>query len=154
MVEQKVACLVYVAATANKRQAVVDRLHREGYQVREFKAPLKDALSAKAGRTPIPAALAQCIADADLCVFLLPEAEQDDCILGAAVELAGGSGKRVIGVVSGDRHQYPEGFEDIAESMLRHGSDRLEAAIRGDKIWERPDRSPVEDRKITHQRCQ
>lgn len=154
MVEQKLACLIYVTATANKRQAVTDSLHRQGYRVREFKAPLKDALAARAGRTAIPAALAQCIADADLCVFLLPESDKDDCTLNAAAELAGGSGKRIIGVVSGDRHQYPESFEDTAESMVRDGSPRLDAAINGAKVWERPDRSPVDDRKIRHQRCQ
>jgi hypothetical protein len=154
VVDQKLACLIYVAATADRRQAVAEKLRQSGYQVREFKAPLNDALAARAGLPGIPATLAQCIADADLCVFLLPEAAENDGTLNSLAEFANQSGKRVVGIAAGARHQYPECFEDNAASMLRENSARLSEAIRGANIWERPDRSLVDDRIIEHQRCQ
>jgi hypothetical protein len=153
--DHKHACLVYVAATASSRGAVKARLEQEGYLVCEEKAELEDALAAHQGnKDHLPAALAECISAADLCVFLLPEGQADDGVLDEAASLANQLGKRIVGIVAGTRDRYPEPFDDHAHSMVREDSDRLDDAICGSEVWERPDRSPVGDRPIKHIRCQ
>ncbi len=154
MKNQKRACLVYVTATEGGRNAVKVRLEQRGYSVCEVRAEFDEALAAKAGKADLPIALAECIAGSDLCVFLLPEAEVDDCALDKASGLASQLAKRVIGVVAGIRTKYPESFDDSAQSMVRENSNRLDDAISGIEVWERPDRSPVADRTIKHVRCQ
>lgn len=152
--DQKRACLVYVAETAAGVEAVKTRLEQNGFAVCAVEAKLEDALAAQNGETNLPEALAECIDGSDLCVFLLPESEANDGGLGQACGLASQLGKRIIGIVAGTRENYPEPFEDNAESMIRQESDRLTDAICGTEVWERPDRSPVADRPIKHVRCQ
>lgn len=152
--EEKRACLVYVAATEAGRHEVRARLEGSGYTVCEVKVELDVAIAAQAGETALPAALVDCISGSSLCIFLLPEMESDDCILGDAAGLSNQLGKRTIGIVAGARTKYPPTFEDQAESMLRLGSERLADAISGIEIWEKPDRSIVSDRTIDHIRCQ
>jgi hypothetical protein len=152
--EQKRACLVFVAATEGGRDGVRVRLEQAGYVVCEVKADLEDAVAAREGGSNVPAALAECISSSELCIFLLPEEESSDGILGEAAGLANQLEKRFVGVVAGDRVGYPESFDDHAQSMVRQGSTRLDDAICGTEVWERPDRSPVADRPIKHVRCQ
>jgi hypothetical protein len=154
LANKKHACLVYVTATEAGCDAARVRLEQSGYSVCEVKAELDVALAAQAGQAGLPIPLAECITGSDLCVFLLPEEDKDDCGLGGAAGLAGQLGKRMIGLVAGARTEYPESFEAGAGSMLRVGSDRLNDAIDGTEIWEGRDQSPVVDRPIKHIRCQ
>ncbi len=154
MANQKRACLVYVAATRPGVEAMKQELESAGYDVCAVEAVLDEATKAQAGEAGLPYALEECIRSSDLCVFLLPEEASHDGALGGGAGLAGQLGKRLICIVAGDRENYPEEFDDAADSMLRQGSDRLDDALNGNDAWERPDRSPVADRPIKHVRCQ
>ncbi|MDR6288815.1 hypothetical protein E9232_001322 [Inquilinus ginsengisoli] len=154
MSDQKRACLIFVKATEGRRAAVRTRLEQNGYSVCEVEAELDDALAAQSGGSDLPAELIECISKSDLCVFLLPEAEANDGVLDDAAGLANNLGKRIVGIVSGDRIGYPQNLDDHAGSMIREGSDRFDDAVCGTDVWERPDRSPVVDRPIKHIRCQ
>lgn len=154
LANKKSACLVYVAATEAGRDAIKVHLEQSGYLVCEVKAEHGVALAAQSGQMDLPVGLAECITKSDLCVFLLPEKQLDDCGLGGAAGLAVQRGKRIIGIVAGDRIDYPESFITGAGSMLRMGSDRLDDAINGSDVWERQDRSPTIERRIKHVRCQ
>lgn len=154
MSDVKRACLVYVAATAAHRGPVKARLETNGYSVCEVEAPLEDALAAREGFADLPADLVDCISNSEVCVFLLPEDSANDGALDDAAGLANRLKKRIVGVVAGARDLYPQSFDDHAKSMVRDDSDRLDDAICGSEVWERPDRSPVGPRTITHIRCQ
>ena len=154
MADVKRACLVFVTATASKRGPVKARLEEDGYSVCEVKAELEYALAARAGESELPIALVECISGSDLCVFLLPEDQADDALVGGAATLANKLQKRVVGVVAGARAVYPESFDDHAASMVREDSVRLHDAICGSEIWERPNGSLIGDRPIKHVRCQ
>lgn len=154
MSNQKRACLVYVRATEGGRATVRARLEQNGYSVCEVRAELDDALAAQSGQGEFPAELTDCISGSDLCIFLLPESAEEDWALDDAAGLAGRTGKRMIGVVAGNRREYPQSLDDHASSMIRESSDRLDDAICGAEVWEQPDRSLVPDRPIKHIRCQ
>jgi hypothetical protein len=147
------ACLIYVRATEQKRDPIREKLEEAGYSVCAVKAELEDAVAAQAGEIAIPEALAECIRSADLCVFLLPEIGADDGCVGLGAGLASQLGKRVVGIVAGARADYPRDFE-TAGGMIRQDSERFEQVIRGEDVWEEPDRSIIRDRTIKHIRCQ
>lgn len=150
---QSKACVIYVKATEQELDPVRAKLEEAGYSVCAVEAALRDAVAAQAGETAIPEALAECIRDADLCVFLLPEMASDDACVGAGAGLASQLGKRIVGIVAGARADYPHDFE-TAGGMIRQNSERIEQVIRGEDIWENPDRSVIKDRVIKHVRCQ
>jgi hypothetical protein len=151
---EKRACLIYVTATENDRAAVREELEGAGYVVCEVKAELDEALAAKAGEDGLRDEITACVGASELCIFLLPEDDADDGVIGTAAGYADSLGKRLIGIVAGSRTSYPDVLEDFAPSMVRVGSDRLAQAIAGDDVWEAADRSPVADRPIKHVRCQ
>lgn len=153
MPDKKRACLVYVTATEAMRAPVRARLDAQGYEVCEVKAEVEDALAAQAGASPLPVELAECIAQSELCIFLLPEESEMDGLIGAAAGMAGGLDKQSVCVVAGGREEYPAEVDDHA-SIVREDSDRLDDAICGTEVREAPDRSPAPDRKIDHVRCQ
>lgn len=153
MPDRKRACLIYVIATEAMRAPAKSRLEAQGYDVCEVKAEVEDAVAAQAGSHTLPAALAECIAQSDLCVFLLPEEADADGLIGAAAGMAGGLDKPSVCVVAGDREEYPAEVDDHA-SIVREDSDKLDDAICGGEVREAPDRSPSPDRKIDHVRCQ
>jgi hypothetical protein len=152
--EEKRACLIYVTATEGNRDSVRARLEQGGYRVCEVKAELDDALAAKEGSRDLPVALTECITTSHVCVFLLPEETMNDGMIGDAADLANRLEKRIIGVIAGARVVYPESLDDHAHSMVRENSGRLDDAICGTEVWERPNRLPVADRPIEHVRCQ
>jgi hypothetical protein len=154
MADKKRACIVYVSATARLRATVRDKLEKEGYAVHEVKADLDDALAAQAGGVDLPPKLKDCIENSDLCVFLLPEAEENDGCIGAAADFASKLEKRLVGVVAGAREKFPASLDDHADAMVRDTSERIGEAINGKEVWEKPDRSLVTDRPIKHIRCQ
>lgn len=148
------ACLVYVAATAEKRDAVRTQLEEAGYAVCEVKADLEEALAGQAGETALSEGLKECIESSDVCVFLLPEDPASDGIMGAAAGAADSCGKPVIGVIAGSRSAYPEEFQDTAHSMVREDSPSFSKAIGGEEIWERPDRTRITERTFKTVKCQ
>lgn len=148
------ACLVYVAATAEKRDAVRVQLKEAGYTVCEVKADLEEALASQAGQTALSDGLKECIESSDVCVFLLPEDPASDGLMGAAAGAADSCGKPVVGVIEGRRSTYPEEFQDTAHSMVREGSPSFPKAIGGEEIWERADRTRVTERPFKTVKCQ
>jgi hypothetical protein len=154
MTEQRKACLVYVAATADRRANVRSALEARGYKVDEVEVPVPEAAAAQSTEGETPEGLRDCVHTADLCVFLLPEEEADDGLLGAAGGVADGLGKPLLGVFCGERIEAPQVFEDIGGAVVRQDSDRLLDAIDGKEIFENPDGSLRERRKIDHVKCQ
>lgn len=154
MPDVKRACLVYVAATEGLRGVVRLRLQANGYLICEVKADLDDALAAQAGSTNLPAKLVNCMTNADLCIFLLPEKATADGLIGPAVGLASELDKPTVCVVAGSRADYPQCVDDHAQAIVREDSNRLDDAICGKEIREMPDRSLSPDRIIQHIRCQ
>jgi hypothetical protein len=153
MPEPKRACLIYVEATANSRAAVRAHLEETGHSVCEVRASLDDALAAEAGMGDLPQTLEECISQASFCVFLLPENEADDELLGAAAGYTSRLGKSFVGVAAGARDEYPESFGDCAEAIVRKDSARLIEAIEGQRIWEQPDSGLLGNREIAHVTC-
>lgn len=152
--DTKRACLVYVAATASKREAVRRQLEESGYSICEVKADLEDAIAAQAGEDSLPDALRTCIESSEVAVFLLPEDSASDGLMGQAAGAADSCGKPVIGVIEGSRSIYPEEFQDTAHSMIREGSTTLPAALAGEEIWEKADRTRIVERPFKTVRCQ
>jgi hypothetical protein len=151
---EKHACLMYVQATEKNRTEVRDQLSVAGYVVCEVRAELDEAQAAKAGEENLRDEIRDCVDNADLCVFLIPEDDEQDAQIGVAAGYADSAGKPLLGVVDGQRTTFPDVLEDFAPSMVRVGSERLTQAFAGDAIWERPDRTIVEARPIKHVRCQ
>jgi hypothetical protein len=152
--DQKRACLIYVPATAAGRATVFQELEAKGYSVCEVEATLGEAKVVQSGLPALSEELRACLADAELCVFLLPENAADDAGIELAADAADGSEKRIVGVVAGARAAYPQVLDDGAESMLRVGSKRLAAAIAGESAWEAPGGTPATIRPIKRVRCQ
>lgn len=149
----KKACVIYVAATQSDLAAVNERLNSEGFDVCCVLATEQVARSVQSGVDNLPTAVKDCVSNSELCVILLPEREADDEGIGHAAGFAAQMGRRIIGVVAGNREDYPGGF-NAAASVIRVASDRLAAAIQGQNIWELPDGTVIPDRTIDHQRCQ
>lgn len=151
---EKRACLVYVPETEEQRDGVRQLLEAAGYAVCQVKAEIDDALAASVGQAELRQEIIDCMAPADLCIFLLPEDDNRDGQIGIAAGYADSLGKRLIGIVAGARTTYPDVLEDFAPSMVRVGSERLASAIAGEAVWETVSREVVSDRRITHVRCQ
>lgn len=151
---QKRACLIYVSATEDGVLAAQQRLEAQGYSVCAVEADDADAKAAQSGDGGLPEPLMNCIESSDVCVFLLPSEAASDCLLGASAGAAIGQGKPIVGIVWGQRGDYPEEFGDYARSMVRRDSERIEDALAGAEIWEGPDRTLVPPRTIKHVRCQ
>jgi hypothetical protein len=154
MADPRRACLVYVAATQGNRAQVRAELEQAGFAVCEVLAAVDDARAAQAGAGDLPPALAACLRDAQLCVFLLPEDEKADGLIGAAAAEAQAGGKRIIGVVAGARERYPEALDDFARAMVRVGSGRLGEAVSGVEVWEAPGGGPIAKRDARNVKCQ
>jgi hypothetical protein len=154
MVEQKRACLIYVAATAAAREGVRRALEGQGFNVCEVEATEEEAAEAQAGEQDLPRELKECIEASDTCVFLLPPDATDDGLLPAGAGAAEGAGKSVIGVVCGVRNELPQIFEDIAQAVVLEGSSRLCDVILGQEIFEDATGTPRPPREIDHIRCQ
>lgn len=152
--ETKKACLVFVTATADQRAAVRSQLETDGLTVCEVRADLEDAIAGQSGSDVLPQGLEACMADAEVCVFLLPDQPEEDGMLAGAAAGADASGKTLVCVVTGARTVYPEIFQDAAESLLRDGSSSLSEAVSGGSVWEGADKSRVTKRKMTHVKCQ
>ena len=150
---QKTACVIYVASTKVELDPVKQNLEREGYKVTPLLVSADVAQYIKDNDGQVPPKIRECIEQADLCIFLLPEEPAEDSGIQGAAGLAGEMGKRVVGLVDGYRAIYPTEFE-LAGSMIRLSSPRLKSVIQGENIWEEADKSPAKDRDIDHQRCQ
>lgn len=153
-IEEKRACLVYVAATAQMRAATRREMEDAGYTVCEVEVALPVAIAAQTDENPLPQPLADCIDNSELCVFLIPDTTEQDAGVGRAAEAADAGNKRIIGVVMGLRAEYPLVFDENAESMVRSESPRIGAAINGTPTWEHPNGSRLPEREIVRVRCQ
>lgn len=153
METQKTACVIYVASLESELPRIQEDLVRECYKVISLLVSLDVAQHIKENRGQIPPKVRECIEQADLCVFLLPEETTEDGGLNGVAGLAGQLGKRIVGLIAGARTVYPEGFE-LAGAMIRLASPRLKSVLQGEDTWETTDKSPIKKRDIDHQRCQ
>lgn len=153
MTSVKNACLIYVIATKHELPRVQGELEKNGYKICAVLAAAEDVRKLRTDSDGIPERIRKCIESADLCIFLVPEEEEQDGGIHGAVALAGQLGKRIIGLISGSRTIYPEGF-DVAGAIIRASSPRLTSVIQGEDTWEAVDMTAIKDRIIDHQRCQ
>ncbi len=153
MSDQKNACVIYVVATENELPAVKAELEQNGYAVCAVLATTETARKLRTDDNGIPEAIKSCIKNSDLCVFLIPDEDEEDGGIHGAAGLANQLGKRIVGLVSGSRTTYPEGF-DTAGAMIRISSPRLSSVLQGEDTWEAADKTAIEDRSIHHQKCQ
>jgi len=152
--EESRACLVYVSSTAAMREIARQKLSDAGYVVCEVEAALADAAAAQVGESSLPPELEDCIRNSQVCVFLLPENLAEDAGIANAASYADAKGKPIICVVAGARIDYPQVFDDNAESLIRSESPRLADAIGGEPVWEGPDGKRSPSREIKRVRCQ
>jgi hypothetical protein len=153
MEQKKSACVIYVAKTKAELPHATRTLNSEGFEVCAVLATVEVAQTAQSGGDDLPPPVRACIANSELCVFLIPAEDQDDEGIGQAASLAAQMGRRVIGLVSGDRAEYPEGFR-TANSVIRIASERFSTSVHGTDVWETPDNEVLSDRTIHHQKCQ
>lgn len=154
MEHRKIACVIYVIATQNELPQVKESLKSQEFDTGCVLTTLEVAQAAQEGTAGgLPTPVRDCIANSQLCIFLLPANKEDDGGIGQAAQLAVQLEKRIIGVVAGDRDQYPDGFKAVA-SVIRVSSSALASAIQGKNIWESPNKSAIPERSIDHQKCQ
>lgn len=146
------ALIIYVEATASTRTAIADRLRVKGFTVGEVLVTDDDAETLRSGDGHPD--LRVMIEDADLCIFLLPEDGVGDSGLAGAAAEASGCNKAMIAILSGDRENLPEIFEDCAAAVIRETSDQLDRVLAGEEVWETREAKPRPDRIITHVKCQ
>lgn len=146
------ALIIYVEATASKRDAIADRLRAKGFTVEDVLVSDDDAAAIQAG--DLPSDLKAMIECADLCVFLLPaEGASDGGLIGAAMQ-ASDLNKPMVAIVHGDREQLPDIFEDCAAAVIREDSGQLNRVLAGEEVWETREARPRPDRVINHVKCQ
>lgn len=154
MEQTKRACLIYVSATARMVPAARARLEAEGYAVCEVIADLDTAAAAATqDGSVLPSPLKDCIDNADLCAFLLPEDAASDGLMVAGGGLASELGKPFIGVIEGGRDALPDPFEQDAAGIVHDCDESLSKAIKGDRSFRNPD-GTVRERGIRHLKCQ
>lgn len=144
-------CLIYVLATADRVAGVRSVLELQGYTVCEAEA-VDDAFDGD--ESTLSEGVLDCIANSELCLFLLPEHEREDACLAIAAGAAEANERRVICAYAGQRSSAPEALDEHAESMVRVDGPNLQAAISGTVIWEKPDGQRVAEREIERVRCQ
>lgn len=149
----KNACVVYVTATQKELPRVQMELEQDGYSVCAVRATADAIRQIRTDSNDIPEAIRKCIENSNLCVFLIPEEEDDDGDIHGAAGLAGQLGRRIVGLVSGSRIVYPKEF-DLAGAIIRISSARLTSVIQGEDTWESADKAVIKDRPIDHQKCQ
>ena len=141
-----------MSVTSHRRAEARARLEASGYLVTEVEADPSEASNVT--EDGVPTALAECLESSELCVFLLPDDQDDDGLIGASAATSGAQDKPIICIVSGDRTEYPQGIEDHADSVIRECNESFDEAIGGKHVWQAPDGSPVPPRKIKHVICQ
>jgi len=153
MNSRKLACIIYVAATEGQVPQVKAQLELEGYEACTVRCTLEIAKNAQNGNESIPRNIEDCITRSDLVMFLIPEDEAQDEGIGLAGSMATAIGKRIIGLISGDRSVYPDELR-TADSIIPITSKRIAAVIQGENVWETTSCEPIPDRRIDHQKCQ
>lgn len=151
MSTQKKACVVYTEGLKGAVPVVTEELIKKGFDVCVSAADLEVAEAAQAGHLEeVNREVRECIANAEICIFLIPQ-KAPECITGAA-ECARASGGKIIAVVE-DVKSIPQIFDEIATAIVCVGSPQLPEALDGEEVWEAPKESP-EGRKITRIKCQ
>ncbi|AXP01493.1 hypothetical protein DZG01_00260 [Pseudomonas fluorescens] len=143
------ACVVFAIGMDAEAKSVSEQLAEEGFDVCMAEADREIVEAAQAG--VVPEEIKSCIDNAVICIFLIPENE-NECLTGAAGH-AGASGKRIVAVAQ-NVESLPQIFDDLASSVLIVDSPRLRDVIKGQKVWERADGSSGPKRKIKRIECQ
>ncbi|MCZ8408436.1 hypothetical protein SB816_04460 [Achromobacter sp. SIMBA_011] len=151
MATQRKACVVYTEGLKGAVPTVTEELQKKGFDVCLSAADLEIAEAAQAGHLEnVNAEVKECIANAEICIFLIPQ-KAPESITGAA-ECARASGGKIIAVVE-DVKSIPQIFDELATALVCVGSPQLPEALGGEEIWEAPKQSP-EGRKIARVKCQ
>ncbi|WP_368934499.1 hypothetical protein [Alcaligenes faecalis] len=151
MSAQKKACVVYTEELKEEVPTITEELQKKGFDVCVSDADLEIAKAAQAGNLgDVNAEVKECIANAEICIFLIPE-KTPKSITGAA-ECARVSGGKIIAVVE-DIKSIPQIFDELATAVVCVDSPQLPEALGGEEVWEVPMASP-EGRKITRIKCQ
>ncbi|MBX9403153.1 hypothetical protein K4L06_17730 [Lysobacter sp. BMK333-48F3] len=153
MSRQKKACVIYVNSNKDELPRVQEELEQNGYAVCSALASTEAARGLLHDESDVSETIRNCISNAELCIFLIPEELEQDGEIHGAASVAGQLGKRMVGLVGGARTVYPQEF-DIAGAIIRISSARLANVIQGEDVWESADNAPIKDRVIDHQKCQ
>lgn len=154
MAERKRVCVIYVSATASDKAVLRERLEQLGHEVRDHEVTVEQAQAISDDGANLPPEILDCITWAEECVVLLPEAPAYDSGLGGVAAAAESRGKPILGVTCGTRTDAPPIFEEHGQAVLPLNSPRLPDAINGCEVFENPDCTPRERRKIDHIKCQ
>ena len=152
--QKKQACLIYVNETETMVGEACTRLEAAGYTVCAVKASLEIVAAAEANSAALPKDLADCISQSELCIFLVPEQQDADGLLGAAAGEAGRLSKQMVGIIAGGRATSPSGLDDHAQAIIRQNSSSLDAAISGEEIRETPAAARAHERSFVTVKCQ
>jgi len=151
MSAQKKACVVYTEGLKEAVPIVTEELQKKGFDVCVSAADLEIAEAAQAGNLEeVSVEVKECIANAEICIFLIPQKAPKS--ITAAAECARASGGKIVAVVE-DIKSIPQIFDELATAVVCVGSPQLPDALGGEEVWEAPMESP-EGRKITRIKCQ
>lgn len=145
------ACVVFTNGLEKEMRSVSDELSDNGFNICVAAADEEMVKAAQAGAIELTDSVKNCIANAKICVFLIPK-NQAECIVMAA-QYAGSSGKTMIAIAE-DANFLPSIFDDLAKAVLIIGSKNLSNALQGESIWEIPNSSPDGKRQISRVKCQ
>lgn len=145
------ACVVFTVGLDRKVPSISEKLANEGYDVCTASAEQEVVEAAKAGSLDIPDAVKNCIDNAAICVFLIPQENSEG--LSNAAGYAGRTGKKIVAVLE-NLNTLPQIFDDLASAVVGLGSSQLTKAIQGEQIWESPAGSSDGPRNIRRVRCQ
>lgn len=144
------ACIIYVESMQDRAKSLASELELAGYIVCLHVAPAQEVREAQAG-VPVSQEIERCLAEADVCFFLVQEELERGSELGLTVLRAVSLGKSIIGIVDGVH--IPELIDDHAASILgANDAGHLDAA-KGAVVRTHPAASKT-TRKIDRVKCQ
>ena len=144
------ACIIYVESMRERAKSLASELELAGYVVCSHLASAQEVHEVQAG-VPVSQEIEQCLAEADVCFFLVQEELERGSDLGLTVLRAVSLGKSIIGIVDGVH--IPELIDDHAASVLgANDASHLDAA-KGTVVRTHPAASKTA-RKIDRIKCQ
>ncbi|SDY97752.1 hypothetical protein SAMN05518854_103131 [Variovorax sp. YR266] len=146
MIKKKKACVIYIKAMKDVAQDVKQKLEATDYNVCLTETSIDLATAAQLGAESVTSEIDACLADADAKVFLIPAGDTPSSLLGAAKQASKSPG-RLIAICEKDA-KLPQVFDEMANSVIPVGSQKVVEAVVQDDIWEglngtkRPPRTP------------
>lgn len=147
----KKACVVFTVGLESEVPSVADQLANQGFAVCSASADQEIVEAAQKGSTSLPDEVKNCIDNAAICVFLVPQKDAEPVV--AAAGYAGRSGKKIVAVCE-DPSTLPQVFDDLASSVVHVDNPRLADAIQGNTVWDGPTGPDGAKRSISRVKCQ